>query len=98
MKEWVRSAVAIAAFFGMATTAVIGIVKLYDSPTPKNGTVTVTIPVIPVKDSQAIGARVTIPPCPTEDSDNCYWMADTRGNGKGTSFVTIDGIVYLFGN
>lgn len=33
-------------------------------------------------------------PCPTEDSDNCYWDAATRGNGQGTSFIVVDGVVY----
>lgn len=31
-------------------------------------------------------------PCPTEDSDNCYWNAATMGNGQGQSFVNIDGV------
>lgn len=30
------------------------------------------------------------PPCATEDSNNCYWDAQARGNGVGTSFVVID--------
>lgn len=33
-------------------------------------------------------------PCVTEDSDNCYWLADEQGNGQGRSFVAIDGHVY----
>lgn len=53
--------------------------------------------VLSVSDSRGNGTRVTIPPCPTEDSDNCYWMADRQGNGKGRSFVTIDGTTYYFG-
>lgn len=41
---------------------------------------------------------VTILPCPTEDSNNCYWDADTMGeNPGGTSFVTINDVTYLFG-
>jgi hypothetical protein len=28
-------------------------------------------------------------PCATEDSTNCYWDASQRGNGTGTSFVTV---------
>lgn len=28
-------------------------------------------------------------PCPAEDSTGCYWDAGTRGNGIGTSFVTV---------
>lgn len=31
----------------------------------------------------------TLPPCPTEDSDNCYWDADTMGNGQGTDSVVV---------
>lgn len=34
-----------------------------------------------------------LPPCQTEDSDNCYWDADTMGNGTGKSFTVINGIV-----
>jgi hypothetical protein len=30
-------------------------------------------------------------PCPTEDSVNCYWDADTMGNGLGNDFVTLGG-------
>lgn len=29
----------------------------------------------------------TTRPCPTEDSVNCRWVADERGDGKGHSFV-----------
>ena len=29
-----------------------------------------------------------MPPCPTEDSVNCYWSADAMGNGRGDSYVT----------
>ncbi len=34
-----------------------------------------------------------LPPCATEDSDNCYWDADTMGNGEGRSFTVRDGVV-----
>lgn len=30
-------------------------------------------------------------PCATEDSDNCHWDAKKQGNGKGRSFVTVNG-------
>lgn len=33
-------------------------------------------------------------PCVTEDSDNCYWDAQTSGNGQGRSFVVLDGVVH----
>jgi hypothetical protein len=34
-----------------------------------------------------------LPPCPTEDSDNCYWDALAMGNGRGDSFVVEGGVV-----
>jgi hypothetical protein len=34
-----------------------------------------------------------LPPCATEDSDNCYWDATAHGNGRGLSFASIDGEV-----
>ncbi len=35
-------------------------------------------------------------PCPTEDSVNCYWNAKTHGNGRGRSFLDIDGnVIFL---
>lgn len=37
---------------------------------------------------------IILEPCPTEDSDNCYWDASFNGNGEGISFVTIDGVTY----
>lgn len=37
------------------------------------------------------GRTVVLKPCASEDSDNCYWDAATRGNGRGTSFVVIRG-------
>lgn len=37
---------------------------------------------------------LALPPCENEDSDNCYWNAEMRGNGEGVSFVTIDGNTY----
>lgn len=35
-----------------------------------------------------------IHPCPTEDSTDCYWFADVQGNGRGSSFIDIDGHTY----
>jgi hypothetical protein len=37
---------------------------------------------------------LTLPPCVSEDSVNCYWDAARMGNGTGTSFVNIDGVYY----
>lgn len=30
----------------------------------------------------------SLPPCAEEDSDNCYWDADTMGNGQGDDIVS----------
>lgn len=35
-----------------------------------------------------------LPPCPTEDSTNCYWDATVQGNGLGQSFVDINGTAH----
>ena len=39
-----------------------------------------------------------LPACATEDSTNCVWDATTRGNGKGTSFVNVNGITWVRGD
>lgn len=31
-------------------------------------------------------------PCPTEDSDNCYWLGGS--NGTGSSFITVEGHLF----
>ena len=41
-----------------------------------------------------LGSSTNLAPCVTEDSDNCYWLADESGNLEGRSFVTIDGEVF----
>ena len=35
-----------------------------------------------------------LPPCAVEDHHDCSWDASTQGNGTGTSFVNIDGVVF----
>ena len=44
----------------------------------------------------ALGVRIVLTPCVTEDqvAPDCYLDADTRGNHQGTSFVMIDGHIY----
>lgn len=32
-----------------------------------------------------------LPSCQEEDSLNCVWVADQRGNMQGTSFINING-------
>jgi len=34
-------------------------------------------------------AAVMSTPCATEDSANCYWDAQSRGNGRGHSFISL---------
>ena len=44
----------------------------------------------------ALTAATIASPCQTEDSRNCTWYADVQGNGQGTSFVDIAGmVIYL---
>jgi hypothetical protein len=38
--------------------------------------------------------KVELSPCAAEDSENCYWNAQDRGNGEGTSFIRLDGVTY----
>lgn len=37
---------------------------------------------------------LTIPPCVTEDSDDCYWDALTMGDRTGSSFINLGGSTY----
>jgi hypothetical protein len=37
---------------------------------------------------------LTLAPCATEDSHNCYWDASRMGNGIGESFIDWNGVTY----
>lgn len=37
----------------------------------------------------------TLPNCEQEDSVDCYWDATRFGDGTGTSFVNISGVIYF---
>lgn len=54
-------------------------------------------PIYKVYDENGDTGRIALvlTECTTEDSDNCYWDAATMGNGEGTSFVVIDGVVFF---
>lgn len=41
----------------------------------------------PKVDTPAV--EIELPPCPTEDSEGCYWDAKTMGNKQGTDVVTL---------
>lgn len=45
-----------------------------------------------VPPAPAVVVNEDLPPCATEDSDNCYW--DGGANGDGRSFVTLHGVTY----
>lgn len=45
-----------------------------------------------------IAVLLGFPPCAAEDSTNCVWDAAQQGNGRGSSFVDIDGTAYTFGS
>jgi hypothetical protein len=36
-----------------------------------------------------LGAIPVLTPCATEDSTLCNWDSATRGNGKGSSFISL---------
>jgi|SRR5215217_7303172 len=38
--------------------------------------------------------EAAIPPCEFEDSENCYWNANKRGNGGGDSFIAWNDNIY----
>jgi hypothetical protein len=46
-----------------------------------------------IADAGGICHGEPLPPCPTEDSDDCYWDAATMGNGSGRSFMVESGVV-----
>lgn len=39
------------------------------------------------------GATYALKPCRFEDGRQCYWDADARGNGVGSSFIVVSGRV-----
>lgn len=41
------------------------------------------------------GSLWSVGPCRHEDSNNCYWDARSRGDRRGSSFVTLKGKTYF---
>ncbi|QIG59109.1 hypothetical protein SEA_RUBYRALPH_101 [Microbacterium phage RubyRalph] len=51
--------------------------------------VTVTSPpVVTALPVVSLASADSLPPCPTEDSEGCYWDASEQGNGDGADVVT----------
>lgn len=53
----------------------------------------VPAPADPASSGRASAIAVDLPPCATEDSDDCYWDASSRDNGLGQSFTVRNGVV-----
>lgn len=85
------------ATIGAAALIVLAVNAACPTP-PPIGEVYPTVPVesTPVVDAEpAEHPDIVLVPCPVEDAViDCYWDAATMGNGQGTSFVVIDGVVY----
>lgn len=54
--------------------------------------------VLPIRYPVLEGVPGNLPECQTEDGNNCYWNAATRGNGKGSSFYRINGVTTYVDN
>lgn len=74
---------------GLAVGAIVGLGLSHlpvptPAPTPTSGPVSVNedAPVVPDSPSES-----PLPPCPTEDSEGCYWDASEHGNGEGVDVV-----------
>lgn len=48
-----------------------------------------------IGDSLATQQTTTLQPCATEDSTDCYWDAESRGNGDGIPFIDMGGVTYV---
>lgn len=49
---------------------------------------------VPITQAHASAPAIPTTPCQYEDSTNCYWNAQTMGNGQGQSFYDVDGQTY----
>ena len=59
------------------------------------GTVSPPVKACPSLDAVSIAALAdALPPCPFEDSRDCFWDAATRGTGTGQSFIDVNGTAY----
>ncbi len=58
------------------------------------GSLLLVIVIVRVVTQEGPPNPATLPACEYEDSDNCIWQADERGNGEGQSFIAYRGEVY----
>jgi len=91
MKRKLAYAVIGGAIGGIALTACIAAVTSPEdtAPTPTPTATEAPIVVEVTGEPTPTESPLSLPPCPTEDSDGCYWDADTMGNHKGTDSVTV---------
>ncbi|QNL30071.1 hypothetical protein SEA_CASEND_104 [Microbacterium phage Casend] len=86
-----RAAVAAAVAVALAALVVAGVVvfaELADEPlAPCTPTSTSVCSGPPTDHSPNGGEYDSLPPCLTEDSDNCVWDASEQGNGEGHDVV-----------
>lgn len=69
-----------------------------DAPTrTPHSTTTQVVAGVPVPASvqrELDSSNAVLMPCPTEDSDDCYWDAVSRANNQGASFIAWHGHYY----
>lgn len=74
----------------VGVAGIVGVGLTSNAPVAPKSYVGVTVP----DDVAQEIFRVGIEPCPTEDSNNCYWDGFTRGAKDGGSFVAWNGVLY----
>lgn len=72
-------------YFGQQGTPPAQVVHVQPAPSPS--------PVRSVSDPRA-AFFASLPLCEFEDSENCFWDAKALGNGKGRSFIDLNGTAF----
>lgn len=91
------------AMFLAALVVVAGVAPIIAKATRPDTSITpgpdtIAPPPALVRPCDPIFQRCELPPCPTEDSENCVWDAEVQGNGQGRSFIRLGGVTrYLDG-
>ncbi|QIQ63682.1 hypothetical protein SEA_NIKE_102 [Microbacterium phage Nike] len=84
----VARAAAAVALAALMVGGVVALTELADEPlAPCTPTSTSVCTGPPTDHSPNGGEYDSLPPCPTEDSDNCIWDASEQGNGQGSDVV-----------